>query len=104
VLIAALSVSFLTGIEQNSNVPQQVKSQVSVNLAGNVPFISESDARELMAEAGVSEDVINEVVDQNEASQTDGLRAALAVLAVMGAIALFFTQRIAKQQPRPAPA
>ena len=71
-LIAALSVSFLTGIEQNSNVPQQVKSQVSVNLAGNVPFISESDARELMAEAGVSEDVINEVVDQNEASQIDG--------------------------------
>ena len=33
-------------------------------------------------------------VKQNDASQIDGLRAALSVLAVMGVIALFFTGRI----------
>src|SRR5262249_58305448 len=39
-VMAALSGSFLTGVEQNSAVPAQVKSQASVKLAAGVPFIS----------------------------------------------------------------
>ena len=99
VLIAALTASFLAGIQQNPNVPQEVKAQANVNLAAGAPFISQADLEAQMAAAGASPELTAEVVKQNEASQIDGLRAALAILAIMGVIALFFTGRIPKQQP-----
>ncbi len=99
VLIAALTVSFLAGIQQNPNVPPEVKAQANVNLAAGVPFISQADLESQMAAAGASPELTAEVVAQNEASQIEGLRAALAILAIMGVIALFFTGPIPKHQP-----
>ena len=104
VLIAVLTTSFLTGIQQNPSVPQEVKSQASVNLAAGAPFISSAEVETLMTEADASPDLIKEVVEQNEKSQVDGLRVALVVLAIMSVIALLFTGRIPKQQPGSAPA
>ena len=106
ILIAALTASFLTGIEQNPNVPQQAKAQAGTSLAAGAPFISDKDVEAAMSKAGYSQDVINEAVKQNDKSQIDGLRAALSVLAAMGVISLFFTGRIPKRQPgaEPAPA
>ncbi len=106
ILIAALTASFLAGIEQNPNVPQQAKAQASTSLAAGAPFISDKDVEARMAKAGYSQDQIDIAVKQNEKSQVDGLRAALSVLAVMGVIGLFFTGRIPKRQPgaEPAPA
>ncbi len=104
VLIAVLTTSFITGIQQNPNVPEEVKSQASVNLAAGIPFISQSDLTEQMTAAGASAELTTEVVDQYNSSQIDGLRTALAVLAILGVIALFFTGRIPKEQPGSAPA
>ena len=56
-----------------------------------------------MEQAGVPADVKDDVLAQNEASQIDGLRAALSVLAVTGAIVLFFTGRIPKKRPGSEP-
>ena len=103
ILIAALTASFLAGIEANPNVPQSLKDQANTQLAAGVPFTSQKDAEAALAEAGVPEADANEILAQNEASQIDGLRAALAVLALMGVISLFFTGRIPKQQPGSAP-
>jgi len=104
VLIAALTASFLSGIEANPNVPQSLKDQANVSLAAGAPFISGPDVEALMKDAGVSADVTDEVVAQNEQSQIDGLRSAMSVLAVIGVISLFFTGRIPKEQPGSAPA
>jgi Na+/melibiose symporter-like transporter len=93
ILIAALTASFLAGIEANPNVPQQVKDQANTQLAAGAPFISDAQVEAGLTEAGVPADV------QNEKSQIDGLRAALSVLAVLGVISLFFTGRIPKKQP-----
>jgi hypothetical protein len=51
VLIAGLTTSFLTGIQQNPAVCASVKSQANVKLAGGVPFISDADLQAALAKA-----------------------------------------------------
>ena len=106
ILIAALTASFLPGIQNNPDVPQQAKSQATTSLAAGAPFISDKDVQARMTKAGRSQQEIDAAVKQNDASQIDGLRAALSVLAGMGVIALFFTGRMPKKEPgsEPAPA
>jgi hypothetical protein len=52
-----------------------------------------------LGKAGVSPEVSTQIVDENEKARIDGLRAALAVLAVFAVIAMFFVGRIPKQEP-----
>lgn len=104
VLIAALTSSFLAGIEQNPNVPQQVKDTATVELAAGVPFISNRDVEARMIQAGASSDLTAEVLEENQESQITGLRAALAVLVALGVISLFFTGRVPNRQPGSEPA
>ena len=78
ILIAALTASFLAGIEANPNVPQSMKDQANVQLAAGAPFISNADVEELMDGGRTSRRTSqDEILAQNEASQIAGLRAAL---------------------------
>src|SRR5438034_4454330 len=43
VMIAAVSSAFLGNIQNNSTIPNRVKSQAQVQLAGGVPFVSDAD-------------------------------------------------------------
>ncbi len=99
VLIAALSASFLSGVEQNPAVPDSVTSQASVQLASGVPFISDTTLQENLAKAGASPEVSTAVVDANRTARIEGLDTALAVLALISLIPLFFTRRIPTSQP-----
>jgi MFS family permease len=104
VLIASLTASFFTGIAENPAVPPEVVSQATVELASGVPFISDADLEAAMEEAGADEETIQAVMEVNEQARLDGLRSALALLAIVGAIALFFTKRIPTRQPTGASA
>ena len=42
-LIAVLTASFLSGVQQNPAVPAEVAAQANVELAGGIPFISDAD-------------------------------------------------------------
>jgi Na+/melibiose symporter-like transporter len=104
ILIAALTTSFLAGIETNPNVPQQTKDQANTSLSAGAPFISDADAEAQLEKAGVPKDVQDDILAEYEDSQIAGLRTALSILALMGVIALFFTGRIPKVQPGTQPA
>jgi MFS family permease len=100
VLIAALSASFLTGVQQNPAVPAAVKSKTtSAELAGGVPFVSDADLKTALDKAGVSAEAANAIVDENSTARLDGLRSSMSVLAIVALIALLFSRGIPNLQP-----
>ena len=99
VLISALTTSFLAGLQANSDVPDNLSSQAQVELAPGIPFIAESDLKPALEEAGVSGPVADAIVAENTQACLDGLRSALAVLALIALIALFFARGVLTQQP-----
>ena len=66
---------------------------------GGVPFVSDADLETALDEAGVPRRVRDEALEAYADSRIDGLRNALAILALLVAVALFFAQRIPRTQP-----
>ena len=101
VLIGALTASFVTGVTQNPDVPQAVKdtAATSTELAAGVPFISDADLQTALEDAGATPEVTQAVLDVNEQARLDGLRSALALLALFAVVGLLFTRRLPTHQP-----
>ncbi|MGE0066312.1 MAG: MFS transporter [Solirubrobacterales bacterium] len=104
IVIAALSTSFLSGVEENPAVPAPVKSQASTELSGGVPFLSDEELETALDEARVPPRATDAIVEENETARIVGLRTALAVLALLALVGLFFTGRIPTRQPGAASA
>lgn len=103
-MIAALTSSFLASVEQNAAVPAEVKNKAAVELSSGIPFLSDAQLRTALDEAGTSPEVAEAALDANAEARLDGLRAALAILALTSVLAMFFTSRIPQTQPgRPGP-
>src|SRR3954467_9300062 len=94
VLIAALTASFLAGVQGNPAIPQDLQSQASVQVASGVPFLSDAQLEDALTAAGVPPEVTSTALDINREARVAGLRAALAVLAVIAALGLFAARRI----------
>jgi MFS family permease len=98
-LIASLTSSFLANIQASPAIPQSVKAQASAELAGGIPFMSDADVEAALEEAGASTQGSAAAVEANSEARLDGLRSALAILAILAIAALFFTSRIPRSPP-----
>jgi EmrB/QacA subfamily drug resistance transporter len=94
ILIVALTSAFLQGIEDNPAIPPEVSSQASVQLASGVPFTSDADLQAALEKAGTPPEVAAAALEVNKEARVAGLRAAVAVLALIALVALFFTRPI----------
>jgi EmrB/QacA subfamily drug resistance transporter len=94
VLIAVLTTSLISGIQSNPDVPQDVKERAGVELASGVPFLSDEDLEAALVDADLDDDVTADVVEANRQARIDGLHTALALLALIAALSLFFTARL----------
>ncbi|MER7462254.1 MFS transporter [Streptomyces sp. NPDC097981] len=103
IMIGVLAASFTTNIQQSDAIPSQVKSQASVELASGVPFVSDAQLKAGLNEAGASSQGTQAALDANADARIDGLKAALAVLTLVGLLSLFFVPRIPATQPRGVP-
>jgi MFS family permease len=99
VLISSLTASFFSGIEADPDVPAQLSSKASVELGAGIPFISDADLERALAASDVSPATADAILEQNARARLDGLRAALAVLALIALAALFITRSIPTRQP-----
>jgi hypothetical protein len=104
VLIASLTATLLTGIENNSAVPPDVKQRANVELSSGVPFLSDKDLEAALDQAGVTGDTATAIVDENATARLRALRAALTVIALVAAFALLFSGAIPTRQPGSLPA
>jgi hypothetical protein len=94
ILIASLTATFITGIQNNPVVPPQVSAQASTQLASGIPFVSEADLTVALDNAGVPADVATAVVDEYSDASLAALRASMAAVAFIAIIALFLSERI----------
>jgi MFS family permease len=98
-LIATLTSSFVTNVQQSPAIPTSVKEQAEVQLAGGIPFISDADLEAALEEAQVDPAATDATLDAYADARIDGLKAALAILAVLAIVALVLAQRIPTRQP-----
>jgi hypothetical protein len=102
-MIAAVTSSFLVNVQQSPAIPDRVESQAQVELAGGVPFISDADLEAALDEARVDRRTTDATLEAYADARLDGLRSALAILAVLVLVALFAAQRLPTRQPGAAP-
>jgi EmrB/QacA subfamily drug resistance transporter len=102
ILIGAVALSFSSNIQQSPDIPARAKEQAQVKIAGGVPFVSDADLNNALDEAGVSSKQADEALAAYQDARLDGLRSALAVLALLILLALFAAQRIPTSQPAAA--
>ncbi|RIQ11167.1 MFS transporter [Jiangella rhizosphaerae] len=103
VLIATLTTSFLAGVRDDPAVPDDLVTQAEAELTGGVPFVSDDQLAAALDGAGVAADVADAIVADNAAARIDGLRSALALLALIAMVALFAARGIPNRQPGAAP-
>jgi MFS family permease len=103
VLIAVLTSVFLTGIQNNPDVPSRVSEKATTELAGGIPFISDADLRAALDDAHVSKSTADAIVDENSTARLEALQAALGIVAFVALLGLFMAGGIPKEQPKSAP-
>ena len=99
VLIAALTTSLVTGIQNNPAVPADIKSKAKTELASGVPFLSDKDLRAALDKAGVPKATTDEIVKENATARLDALRSSLSVIALIALVALYASLSIPLRQP-----
>ena len=87
------------GDRRNPAVPPEVSARAHRD-CGRILFISDTDLRTALTDAGVGEEVAQAVLDENEQARLDGLRIALAVLAIIAQVGLFFSCLALPGSPR----
>lgn len=98
-LIATLSSAFLANVQQNDAIPASAKERAEVELAGGVPFVSDADLEVGLDEADVAPATAAAALEAYGEARLAGLRAALAILAVLTIVALFLAQGIPTRPP-----
>jgi MFS family permease len=99
VVMGALTTSFLTGIENNPDVPPELSSRAEVELDAGLPFIPDEALRDALTDAGVTGPAADAVVAENEVARLAGLRTGLSVLALATVLALCLTGGLPQRQP-----
>ncbi len=94
ILISVLTTTFLGSVAANPAIPKEMSSRAQVELSAGIPFVSDADLNATLEKAGVEPATAAAIVDANASSRINGLRAALAVLALFALLALALTRRL----------
>lgn len=100
IVISVLATTLITGVQENDELTVQVKEKVTTQLTNDVQFVSNSALEQALDAAGAPQEISNSLLVENTQARLKALDSALAVLALFAMIALFFTRKIPKNQPK----
>ncbi len=103
VLIATLSSVALTGVADSPAISDSLKSQISTELVGGVPFISDQQLTTGLQAAGVSQAEIDSITAINADARLQALQVAFALVGLVAIGALFLTARLPTVPPGKSP-
>jgi len=99
VLIATLSSVALAGVASSPEISDAVKTQISTDLVGGVPFISDAQLTTALESAGVSQSDADAISEINATARLEALQVAFALVGMVAIGALFLTVRIPTVPP-----
>jgi MFS family permease len=99
VLISVLTTTLLAGLENDPAVSDELASRAQVELSSGIPFVSDAQLEDALDAAGIDPQTADAIVEDNSTARLEGLRAALAVLALITFLALWFARGIPTRQP-----
>jgi MFS family permease len=99
VMIAAVTSAFIANIQSSPAIPSRAKENAQVELTGGVPFVSDADLEAALKQEHVGPRATDAALEAYRSARIDGLTSALAILALLALVALFYAQRIPTTQP-----
>jgi MFS family permease len=99
VLIAALITGFVSRVEQNPAIPQDVRDRVATAVEKGIPIVPVEQVEKAVAEAGVPPEQAQAIADDYGDAQLQGLKRAIGAVAIFALLALWFTRGLPGRAP-----
>jgi hypothetical protein len=94
IVITGLIAAFSSNIEENPEIPADVKEQVSIRLSSGGSFVSSDQVRTGAEEAGLEEDVTDALVADYEDAQLKALKTAFLFAGFFVLGSFWFTRNL----------
>ncbi len=99
IVLTGLTSVFLSNIESNPAISDEVASQVSVAVGTGIDFVSTDQVEAAAQDAGLDEATTTAIVDDYQDAQLKSLKAGLLVAALLALASLLFTRDLPRTVP-----
>jgi len=99
IVFAGLTGVFVSKIESDPRIAQEVSTQISVNAGTGVDFVSSDQIAAAAQKAGLDAPTTAAIVDDYEQAQLQSLKAGFLAAAALALISLAFTRELPHEQP-----
>jgi MFS family permease len=94
VMIASLTTGFVNAINNNTDIPSTVKSQIDTNSKAGIPIASADQVESKAISAGLSESEAQSIAEDYKTSQIDSLKSSMFFLVVIAIFTLALSRNI----------
>ncbi len=102
VLIASLTAGFITNIEKNPDIPQDVKSYITEKSANGIQIVSSTQVEDYAESKGLPPDQAEAVAVSYNESQLAGLEESMLFVAFLALLSVVLSRNIPNQKPKAA--
>jgi EmrB/QacA subfamily drug resistance transporter len=103
VLIAALSTSFVSQVEENPALPSAARTRVEQLAQQGIPIVTVDQVEQAASDAGLSSSQASALAGDYGEAQLHGLRRAIGAVALLALLSLWFTRRLPGAARRASP-